>query len=74
MYDDAVDNADALEGVHRLTTFRVTQTATTLDLGWRHAGPFNPQLAGCKVSTCNDDHRLLSVLGRPYETGTLLPL
>ncbi|WP_373236166.1 glycoside hydrolase family 31 protein [Cohaesibacter celericrescens] len=73
VYDDKGDNVDAMDGEHRLTTLTVTQTASTLDLRWAHKGRFNPALAGCEISTCNDDSRLLSVLNRPYDSGTLLP-
>nr|WP_319515301.1 TIM-barrel domain-containing protein [uncultured Cohaesibacter sp.] len=72
-YEDDVDNVDALSGNHRLTTFKVTQTATTLDLDWQHDGQFDPALEGCKVSVATRDSRLLSVSGAPYKTGTLLP-
>ncbi len=73
VYEDDVDNADALEGMHRLTRFKVTQTATTLNLSMTHEGQFDPALQGCKVSVATRDTRLLTVNGHTYQSGTLLP-
>ena len=73
LYEDGGENADALDGMHRLTSLTVAQSSTKLSLEWDHAGHFDPALAGCTISTAQIDDRALFVQGVPYKRGTLLP-
>ena len=72
LYEDAVDNIDALDGAHRLTQLTLTEQDDALSLTLSHSGSFDPELAGCKVSVCGDDPRPLFVNGETYLTDTIL--
>ncbi|WP_319528869.1 TIM-barrel domain-containing protein [uncultured Cohaesibacter sp.] len=72
LYEDGVDNVDALSGMHRLTRINVTQTATTLDITWAHEGQFDPALSGCEINLCSKTSRSVTAQGKPYVLGTHL--
>ena len=72
LYEDGVDNADALDGAHRLTELSLVEQEDILLLNWHHSGTFDPQLAGCKISVCGDDPRPVLVNGDAYLADTIL--
>ena len=73
LYEDDVDNVDALDGNHQLTSFKLSCQADKLDISWSREGSFDPELSGCRISVAGDDDRPICLHGQFIEQNDLMP-
>lgn len=73
VYEDGIDNEDALSGNHQLTKMDLRCEADKLSLSWSRSGDFDPHLAGCRISVAGKDDRPVYLHGREIEQDMLLP-
>jgi alpha-glucosidase len=73
-YDDAGDNADALDGNHALCRFTLTRAPSGLSLDMDHSGDMAPPFTSLRLDLPSGARLPLDYGGRPYQHGDSLPV